>query len=91
MLSEEYIIQSCFYTNRTLCIHSSSFAFLLTIFLSPSLTLVLAIVIVQLVSHVRLFVTPWAVAPQVSLALTLSWSWPNIDTCGFPLLFFRSV
>ena len=29
---------------------------------------------VQLLSHVRLFVTPWAVARQASLSFTVSWS-----------------
>ncbi|MEG9005035.1 hypothetical protein, partial [Acinetobacter baumannii] len=28
----------------------------------------------QLLSHVRLFVTPWAAAHQVSLSFTISWS-----------------
>ena len=29
---------------------------------------------VQLLSHVRLFVTPWTAAPQASLSITNSWS-----------------
>ena len=32
------------------------------------------VVDVQLLSHVRLFVTPWAAAHQASLAFTISWS-----------------
>ena len=31
-------------------------------------------VVVQLLSHVRLFVTPWTVAHQASLSFTISWS-----------------
>jgi len=30
--------------------------------------------VVQLLSHVRLFVTPWTVAHQASLSFTISWS-----------------
>ena len=29
--------------------------------------------VVQLLSHVRLFVTPWTAAPQASLSFTISW------------------
>ena len=32
------------------------------------------VVIVQLLSHVRLFATPWTAAWQVSLSFTISWS-----------------
>ena len=32
------------------------------------------VVVVQLLSHVRLFVTPWTVACQASLSFTISWS-----------------
>ena len=32
------------------------------------------VVVVQLLSHVQLFVTPWAAAGQVFLSLTISWS-----------------
>jgi hypothetical protein len=32
------------------------------------------VVIVQLLSHVRLFVTPWTAAQQASLSFTFSWS-----------------
>ena len=32
-------------------------------------------VVVQLLSHVRLFATPWAAACQTSLSFTISWSW----------------
>ena len=31
-------------------------------------------VVVQSLSHVRLFVTPWTVARQASLSFTISWS-----------------
>ena len=31
-------------------------------------------VVVQLLSHVQLFVTPWTAARQASLSLTISWS-----------------
>ena len=30
-------------------------------------------VVVQLLSHIRLFATPWNVAPQASLSFTISW------------------
>ena len=36
------------------------------------------VVVVQLVSHVRLFVTPWTVAHQASLSFTISWSLLNL-------------
>ena len=32
------------------------------------------LVVVQLLSHVRLFVTPWTAAHQASLSVTISWS-----------------
>ena len=32
------------------------------------------IAVVQSLSHIRLFVTPWAAAHQASLAFTVSWS-----------------
>ena len=32
---------------------------------------------VQLLSHVRLFVTPWTAAPQASLSITNSWRYSN--------------
>ena len=32
------------------------------------------VVVVQLLSHVRLVVTPWTVAHQASLSFTVSWS-----------------
>ena len=35
------------------------------------------VVVVQLLSHVRLFVTPWTVACQASLSFTISWSLPK--------------
>ena len=31
-------------------------------------------VVVQLLGHVQLFVTPWTTAPQVSLSFAISWS-----------------
>ena len=34
----------------------------------------LNVVVVQLLSCVQLFVTPWTPAPQASLSLTISWS-----------------
>ena len=33
------------------------------------------VAIVQLPSHVQLFVTPWTAAHQASLSFTISWSW----------------
>ena len=41
--------------------------------ISPSLSLPICVV-VQLLSCVRLFVTPWTVAHQASLSITNSWS-----------------
>ena len=35
------------------------------------------VVVVQSLSHVQLFVTPWTAAHQASLPLTISWSWPK--------------
>ena len=32
-------------------------------------------VVIQLLSHVQLFATPWTAAHQVSLSFTISWSW----------------
>ena len=34
--------------------------------------------LVQLLSHVQLFVTPWTAARQASLSITNSWSLPNL-------------
>ena len=34
----------------------------------------MVVVVVQSLSHVRLFVTPWTAARQVSLSFTISWS-----------------
>ena len=34
----------------------------------------ICLVVVQLLSHVRLFVTPWTAAGQASLSFTISWS-----------------
>ena len=39
--------------------------------------------IVQLPSHVWLFVTPWTAARQVSLSLPISWSLPDLLTVLF--------
>ena len=33
-----------------------------------------SVVVVQWLSHVRLFVTPWTAAHQASLSFTISWS-----------------
>ena len=35
-------------------------------------------VVVQSLSHVQLFMTPWTAAPQASLSLTVSWSLPRL-------------
>ena len=40
--------------------------------------------VVQLLSHVRLFVTPWTAACQASLSLTISWSHPTISSPVVP-------
>ena len=37
-------------------------------------TYILLYIVVQLLSHVRLFVTPWTAAGQASLSITNSWS-----------------
>ena len=41
-------------------------------------TLPYRIVVVQLLGHVRLFVTPWTAAFQASLCFTVSWSLPKL-------------
>ena len=38
---------------------------------------VVAVVVFQSISHVRLFATPWNAARQASLSLTISWSLPK--------------
>ena len=40
----------------------------------PSFAKIHIVVVVQLLSHVRLFATPWTAAPQASLSFTISWS-----------------
>ena len=40
----------------------------------PSVQRHLIVVVVQLLSHVQLFVTPWTAACQASLSFTISWS-----------------
>ena len=44
------------------------------LFLVVSATLPSEIVVVQSLSHVRLFVTPWTAVCQASLSFTISWS-----------------
>ena len=39
--------------------------------------------IVQLLSHIRLFATPWTVARQASLSSTISWSLPKLMSLEF--------
>ena len=41
---------------------------------SPCYFILCIVVVIQLTSHVRLFVTPWTAACQDSLSLTTSWS-----------------
>ena len=54
-------------------------------------------IVVQLLSHVPLFATPWTAARQASLSLTISWSsWPlsrpsNQLVVCHPLLFLPSI
>ena len=59
-------------------------------------------VVVQLLSHVQLFVTSWTAVCQVSLYFTISWNWlkitpiesmmpSNCDILCHPLLFLPSV
>ena len=38
----------------------------------------MVVVVVQLLSHVQLFVTPQSIAHQTSLPLTSSWSLPHL-------------
>ena len=45
------------------------------------------VVIVQLVSHVLLFVTPWTVAHQASLSFTISWSLLRLMSIESVMLF----
>ena len=54
------------YSNK--CSHTAFFFF----FLVTGLFLLL--LVLQLLSHVRLFVTPWTAAHQASLSFTISWS-----------------
>ena len=51
---------------------------------TPELAINVDAVVVQLLSHVQLFVTPWAAAHQASLSFTISWS-------VFKLMFIQSV
>ena len=46
--------------------------------LSPDYYLILQFSSAQLLSHVRLFATPWTAAPQASLSITNSWSLLNL-------------
>ena len=52
---------------------------------TPSLVPV-CVVAVQSLSHVQLFVTPWAAAHQASLSLTISWSSPKFMSIGSVIL-----
>ena len=51
---------------------------------TPELAINVDAVVVQLLSHVQLFVTPWAAAHQASPSFTISWS-------VFKLMFIQSV
>ena len=51
---------------------------LATIFLLLQDFIILQLISVQLLSRVRLFVTPWTAACQASLSLTNSWSLPKL-------------
>ena len=53
---------------------------------TPSLVPVCVVVAVQSLSHVQLFVTPWAAAHQASLSLTISWSSPKFMSIGSVIL-----
>ena len=63
---------------------------------------VVAVVVFQSISHVRLFATPWNAARQASLSLTISWSLPKFISIELvmpsnhlilchPLLFLPSI
>ena len=43
------------------------------IYFKKYLTLINSVVVVQLLSHVQLFATPWTAACQASLSFTISW------------------
>ena len=45
---------------------------------SKDITLLTKVVIVQSLSHVQLFVTPWTTTHQASLFFTISWSLPKL-------------
>ena len=50
--------------------------------------------VVQLLSHVQLFVTPWTAACQASLSFTISWSLLkrlSIESVSHPLLLLPSI
>ena len=49
----------------------------------PLSYLYVVVVVVQSLSHVRLFVTPWTAAYQASLSFTISWSLLKIMSVGF--------
>ena len=46
----------------------------------------LMIIVVKLLSHVQLFVIPWAVVYQASLSLSISWSLPNFTSIKWVML-----
>ena len=46
------------------------------------------VVVVQLLSHIWLFVIPWTAAHQASLSLTISWSLLKLSLVSFPWLWF---
>ena len=48
-----------------------------------------SIFVVQLPSCGRVFATPWTVARQASLSLTISWSLPNTELAFPRALLFR--
>ena len=50
--------------------------------MKSEINLVGCVVVVQLLSHVQLFATPWMAAHQASLSFTISWSLLQIMSFG---------
>ena len=70
---------------RQLClalVDRNSFLSCLACFIKSRTMCESMVVVVQSLSHVRLFVTPWTAACQVSLSVTISWSLLKLMSIG---------
>ena len=54
--------------------------------IAPSAPWLVVVVVVQLLSHVRLFATPWTAVCQASLSFTISWSWLKLISIELVIL-----